>query len=91
MGPCGRRLHLCVFYSIVGTLPTLKQILETKTTKNGEEAQTITNASTCQCKCTEFVDNPQVKKIRPSPSMPTPKEKVFETNCYEITKIGIKF
>ena len=37
-----RRLHVCVLYSSVGTLPTLKQILETK--KN--EAQIITNAST---------------------------------------------
>jgi hypothetical protein len=29
---------------------------------------------------TRFVDKPQVKRRRQFPSMPTPQEKVFETN-----------
>ena len=55
-------------------LATLKQIFEKKQ-KNGNLAQTITNANTCQWKFTRFVDNPQVKRRRPNPSTPTPQEK----------------
>ena len=57
-------------------------------TTNGDESQTIINAVTCQCKCAGFVDNPQVKRTRPNPSMQTPQEKMFETNYRNKNKTG---
>jgi hypothetical protein len=41
--------------------------------ENVDEAQTITNEN----KCTGFVDNSQVKRKRPNPTIRTPKEKCW--------------